>query len=175
MLIALRENLDSKREVYNQLDSEYQSKKSNLEVIKQKQDELMTEIQDCFKNTKINEDGNPDNFSYINSSMQGAANSSYSESLNNELDSILMHKSSLKSDMSEIESQYINESNSIMSELDSLTTQIIEKKKVYKAFKIQEELINLRINPMKSELNELLDTRRSFEDNLNQVYEVELQ
>ena len=53
--------------------------------------------------------------------------------------------------------------------------QIIEKKRISKAFKIQEELVNLRINPMKQQLQELIGSKTIYEDNLQQLDEVKLQ
>ena len=53
--------------------------------------------------------------------------------------------------------------------------QIIEKKRISKAFKIQEELVNLRLNPMKQQLQELIASKTIYEDNLQQLDEVKLQ
>ena len=53
--------------------------------------------------------------------------------------------------------------------------QIIEKKRISKAFKIQEELVNLRLNPMKQQLQELIGSKTIYEDNLQQLDEVKLQ
>jgi len=53
-----------------------------------------------------------------------------------------------------------------------LKEEIIEKKRINKAFKIRDELINLRINPMKQELKELEESKAIFEENLAQIHEV---
>lgn len=154
IIIALTKNCNEKREIFNDLDCEYQSHKAKLEEVKLKHDDFMAEIQNWSSNRRQLE--------------QKAF-------LENELDTVLVQKSQLKHDLKDIEHRYESESNMIISELDQLKEEIIEKKRISKAFKIQEELVNLKINPMKQELTELYDSKSAFEENITQIEEVHQQ
>ena len=48
----------------------------------------------------------------------------------------------------------------------------LKNSKISKAFRIREELINFHINPLKAELDELLESKGIFEDNIRQIDEV---
>ena len=92
-----------------------------------------------------------------------------------ELDSINQQKHELINSLNQTEQRYSVETRTIINELDILKDQIIEKKRISKAFKIQEELVNLRLNPMKQQLQELIGSKTIYEDNLQQLDEVKLQ
>lgn len=81
-------------------------------------------------------------------------------------------RSALKDKARQIDQKYNSEIHKINHELDKLRVQISEKRKITKAFKIREELINLHISPMRMELNELIESKDILKDNLRNIREV---
>jgi hypothetical protein len=51
-------------------------------------------------------------------------------------------------------------------------SKLLKNKRINKAFKIRDEIINFRINPLRQEMYELHESKTIFEENLMQLEEV---
>jgi len=151
-----QKNYNTQADSLNQIQDSYQKQKEKLEVLKNKLDQLMQEIEAWSQNRKLAES---------NTQQQKA-------DLEDKLQQTIQERSSLKQDMEKHEESHNEQIDNIIQELDQLREQISEKKRINKALKIREELINFRINPMKRELSALQESKLIFEENWCQLTEV---
>ena len=138
------------------LDEKCRAQKQKLESLREKQDKVMQDITAWSQKSKQQEKRAKEEKLF----------------LEKELENTIKERSMLKEDMKQNEEKYNVEITNIMCELDTLREQISEKKRINKAYKIREEMLNFRINPLKQELEELNISKTIFEENLVQINEV---
>lgn len=143
-------------EVLEELEAKYTNQKQKLENLKEKQDKLMGEIEAWSQQRKQIEQQSKEEKIRLEKLLQDT----------------IRERSCLKENMEVNEKKFECQIDNIMCELESLKNQITEKKRINKAFKIREEMLNIRLNPLKQELSDLQESKSIFEDNLYQLNEV---